>query len=148
MFKSKAKSQKQKLSSLSYILPSIVGVSSYALYQKYNESIDSSLYTNITKKYENSSVPNMMSESVKNVIKYLNFDSEAEWEGQQFDQNVMKGRVQILQYPANSPCEDAFQAYQFKEFKGYYAAVFDGHGGWQVSNYAMKKLHVRRVLLI
>jgi serine/threonine protein phosphatase PrpC len=25
---------------------------------------------------------------------------------------------------------------------GYYSAVFDGHGGWQVSELAMKKMHL------
>ena len=28
-----------------------------------------------------------------------------------------------------------------KKIIGYYNAVFDGHGGWQVSNYAMNNLH-------
>lgn len=47
-----------------------------------------------------------------------------------------------MQYPANDPCEDRFNCYQFKSANAYYAAVFDGHGGWQVSDYAMRKLHV------
>lgn len=48
----------------------------------------------------------------------------------------------MLQYPANEPCEDRFNCHQFKNFNGFYAAVFDGHGGWQVSEYAMRKMHI------
>ncbi len=32
--------------------------------------------------------------------------------------------------------------FQFKNSNAYYAGVFDGHGGWQVSDYAMRKMHV------
>lgn len=53
----------------------------------------------------------------------------------------MEKRAFVLQYPANEPCEDRFNCYQFKNSNAYYAAVFDGHGGWQVSDYAMRKLH-------
>lgn len=28
-----------------------------------------------------------------------------------------------------------------KNLEGYYTGVFDGHGGWQVSDYAMRYLH-------
>ncbi len=44
--------------------------------------------------------------------------------------------------PANQPCEDRFNCYQLQSIDGYYSAVFDGHGGWQVSEFAMKKMHL------
>ena len=56
--------------------------------------------------------------------------------------DLLKSRVNIIQYPANFPCEDRFDAVQFNKSNGYYTAVFDGHGGWQVSEYAMKYLPV------
>ena len=59
-----------------------------------------------------------------------------------FTRNTLTSRAFVLQYPANEPCEDRFNVYQFKNTNAYYAAVFDGHGGWQVSDYAMRKMHV------
>ena len=57
-------------------------------------------------------------------------------------QNSLTNRAYILSYPANEPCEDRFNCYQLKNINGSYAGVFDGHGGWQVSELAMRKLHV------
>ena len=57
--------------------------------------------------------------------------------------DLLKSRVNIIQYPANFPCEDRFDAVQFNKSNGYYTAVFDGHGGWQVSEYAMKYYKIR-----
>ena len=46
------------------------------------------------------------------------------------ERNVLSSRAAILMNPANEPCEDRFNCYQFKNLDGYYQAVFDGHGGW------------------
>jgi len=48
----------------------------------------------------------------------------------QYTRNTLEKRAFVLQYPANEPCEDRFNCYQFKNAQAYYAAVFDGHGGW------------------
>jgi len=49
-----------------------------------------------------------------------------------------------MQYESNNPIEDRFNCHQFKEgFDGFYAAVFDGHVGWQVSEFAMRNLHLK-----
>jgi len=70
--------------------------------------------------------------------------ASAKTEGQpesNFIRNTLTSRAFVLQYPANEPCEDRFNVYQFKNTNAYYAGVFDGHGGWQVSDYAMRKMH-------
>jgi serine/threonine protein phosphatase PrpC len=48
----------------------------------------------------------------------------------------------VLQYPANSPIEDRFNVSGLKSIDGFTASVFDGHGGWQIADYAMKKINV------
>lgn len=53
--------------------------------------------------------------------------------------------MQLLQYPATYPCEDTCNVKQLVirgREAGYYAGVFDGHGGWQMAEYAKKNLHV------
>jgi hypothetical protein len=59
-----------------------------------------------------------------------------------YERNKLNNRVKILVNPSNEPCEDRFNCYQFKNLNGFYSAVFDGHGGWQVSELAMKKMHL------
>jgi len=55
----------------------------------------------------------------------------------------LERRGSLVQLEANDPIEDRYQAYQFKKgFQGYYTAVFDGHGGWQVADHAMRHLHL------
>eukprot|EP01022_Parablepharisma_sp_SALTPOND_P026366 TRINITY_DN6303_c0_g1_i3.p1 TRINITY_DN6303_c0_g1~~TRINITY_DN6303_c0_g1_i3.p1 ORF type:complete len:484 (-),score=12.11 TRINITY_DN6303_c0_g1_i3:1018-2469(-) len=59
--------------------------------------------------------------------------------------DVIENRVQVTQYPANAPCEDTYNVKQLLDKGkrlGYYAGVFDGHGGWQMAEYAKKNLHV------
>lgn len=60
--------------------------------------------------------------------------SRAECEGKRqpkdFRKDDMVGRIEAIQYDGNDPIEDRVNAYQLKNFPGYYAAVFDGHGGW------------------
>lgn len=52
--------------------------------------------------------------------------------------------MEATQYAANAPCEDTYSSQQLAaggRSLGYYNAVFDGHGGWQLSDYAGKHLH-------
>jgi hypothetical protein len=54
----------------------------------------------------------------------------------------MKGRINILQYPANNPIEDRWSCQQLTAIDGYVAIVLDGHGGWQVGKKRLKKIKV------
>lgn len=36
------------------------------------------------------------------------------------------------QFPSNHPCEDRSDFRQLINYPGYAAAIYDGHGGWQV----------------
>ena len=52
--------------------------------------------------------------------------------------------MQAIQYAANTPCEDTYCSHQLlinDKNLGYYNAVFDGHGGWQLAEYAINYLH-------
>lgn len=57
--------------------------------------------------------------------------------------NVLKNRVSVVQYAANSPIEDRYNAIQLKNLKGYCLQVLDGHGGSQVAEFANKKLYTQ-----
>lgn len=46
--------------------------------------------------------------------------------------NKLAGRVNDVEYPANNPIEDRHLFQELTSIQGYVAAVFDGHGGWQM----------------
>jgi hypothetical protein len=52
--------------------------------------------------------------------------------GQTLARNKLEGRINNVEYPANNPIEDRMLTYQLTSYDGYVAAVFDGHGGWQM----------------
>jgi serine/threonine protein phosphatase PrpC len=54
---------------------------------------------------------------------------------------VIESRVAIIQYPANNPIEDRYKASQLTSLNAYAVSVFDGHGGWQLSEFTSKRLH-------
>jgi hypothetical protein len=52
--------------------------------------------------------------------------------------NTIDERLFLHQINSNKPCEDRYDYRQLKNINAYAAAVYDGHGGWQVvidSNY-------------
>mmetsp|Transcript_4584 Transcript_4584/g.6958 ORF Transcript_4584/g.6958 Transcript_4584/m.6958 type:complete len:100 (+) Transcript_4584:1050-1349(+) len=57
-------------------------------------------------------------------------------EGPKFERNKLQSRVEVVVNPSNDPCEDRFNCFQLKNLDGFYSAVFDGHGGWQVAELA------------
>lgn len=48
--------------------------------------------------------------------------------------------AKIIQHNANTPCEDRFIALRLKNLEADFLAVFDGHGGESVSQYASEKM--------
>jgi hypothetical protein len=49
-------------------------------------------------------------------------------------------RAKTIQYNANDPIEDRVVQGNFKQLKGYVAAVLDGHGGYQNAEFISKFL--------
>ena len=56
-----------------------------------------------------------------------------------FTQKTLFCLTDEFQYPANNPIEDRISVGSGSKYKIY--SVFDGHGGWQVSDYLMKNLN-------
>lgn len=57
-----------------------------------------------------------------------------------FAKNDVKHRAHLNQYPANKPVEDRWAIGNLVNTEGFVAAVFDGHGGWQVAEFVSKSL--------
>ena len=55
-------------------------------------------------------------------------------------QNHINSRVHIGVEVSNKPCEDRHAQLQLSGINGYATAVYDGHGGWQVSHLCSKLL--------
>jgi hypothetical protein len=55
--------------------------------------------------------------------------------------NILSNRVCKLTYAANDPIEDKLNAIQLKNFDGYFISVLDGHGGFEVADFASRELH-------
>jgi len=49
-------------------------------------------------------------------------------------------KVKVIQFNANSPCEDRYIALKLKNLDGDFLAVFDGHGGDSVSQFASENM--------
>lgn len=52
----------------------------------------------------------------------------------------LERRIKVIQYNANTPCEDRFIAMRLKNINANIMAVFDGHGGDSASDYASEKM--------
>lgn len=55
--------------------------------------------------------------------------------------NILKNRVCQMVHAANNPIEDRHNAIQLKNFEGYFLSIFDGHGGYNVAEFANSQLH-------
>jgi serine/threonine protein phosphatase PrpC len=73
--------------------------------------------------------------------KLLENDTHCFFNSSKLKANKIESRVVMLQYAANNPIEDRYKVSQLTALEGYAMSVFDGHGGWQVAELAMRKLH-------
>lgn len=56
------------------------------------------------------------------------------------EQNKIYNRASGVQLDGNAVNEDRVCCHQFKSFDGYFVAVYDGHGGWQVADMCARKM--------
>jgi len=56
------------------------------------------------------------------------------------DSNHNHSNFSHIQYPSNNPIEDRWLVHQLKALSGSITAVFDGHGGWQMAEFARQHL--------
>lgn len=62
--------------------------------------------------------------------------AECFWSKSNLNRNKITGRIAASEYNANDPIEDRYHCKQLKNFDAYVCVVFDGHGGWALSEYA------------
>ena len=58
------------------------------------------------------------------------------------ESNKIYNRASGLQLNGNAVNEDRVCCHQFKSFDGYFVAVYDGHGGWQVADMCARKMQI------
>jgi hypothetical protein len=72
------------------------------------------------------------------LMKMKEYNSEALCWYYNLVSNDINNRVFTLQYSANDPIEDRFIFGNLEAVPGFVSGVFDGHGGWQVSEFISK----------
>lgn len=68
---------------------------------------------------------------------YTEKDAKTE---QRIKLNDLQNLTSIVQYNANDPLEDRYVAVELKNFNGYFLSVLDGHGGYQIAEFAKQRL--------
>ena len=95
-----------------------------------NQSTNSSNYINTIAMV---GIAGLLSQKLDDITNFWWFNSS--------ERNKIKSRISDIQYPANHPIEDRFSYNDFQNIEGFSAIVYDGHGGWQVAEWASRTLH-------